>query len=226
MDRQSLERTAKNLFNANTLLLLLLSFTIFGVTLLPERWYQVAYVILISLILLSIIFCLEKQYRFASNITVIILVIIFNIGFFTDINLLNGISDSLIGLFFIFAVFRLLVQVARSKVVTAKIITQAVSGFLLLGFVWSLAIARVETSQPGAFSFPINENGTVFSKFYDQLYFGFITMGTVGYGDIVPKTPFAKSLSTLVGVSGQLYVAIVISMLIGKYSSSSGQSNQ
>jgi hypothetical protein len=45
-------------------------------------------------------------------------------------------------------------------------------------------------------------------------------MGTVGYGDIVPKTPFAKTFSILVGISGQLYVAIIISMLVGKFSSS------
>ena len=50
-------------------------------------------------------------------------------------------------------------------------------------------------------------------------------MGTVGYGDFLPKTPFAKSFSTLIGVTGQLYVAIIISMLVGKFSSSTNQAN-
>ena len=225
MDRHSLNQAAKRIFAANSLLLFFLSFTIFGVTLLPESWYEVAYILLISIILICIIFCLEKPYRFFSNITVVIIIIVLNIGFFSDIRSFNGISDSLIGLFFVFTVLRLLTQVARSKAVTINIIIQSISGFLLLGFVFSLMIARVDVYHPGSFSFPPYEGGAVFNNFYDQLYYGFITMGTVGYGDIVPKTPLAKTLSILIGVSGQLYVAIIIAMLVGKFSSTA-QSNQ
>jgi len=224
MNRQSLERTVKNFFTANTLLLLLLCFTIFGVTLLPESWYRTSYSVLINLILICIIFCLDKSYQLFSNIIVTILVIILNIAFFTRAQLMNAISDGLNGLFFLFAFYRLLRQVAASKLVTAKVLMQSVSGYLILGLLFSMAVSRLEFLQPGAFSCPADENGSFQAKFYDQLYFSFITMGTVGYGDLLPKTPFAKSLSTLIGVSGQLYVAIIISMLIGKFSSV--QSNQ
>ena len=225
MNRQSLKRTAKNLLTANSLLLLLLCFTIFGVTLLPESWYRASYSILINLILISIIFCLDKSYQLFSNITVTILVILLNIAFFTRAQLVNTISDGLNGIFFLFAFSRLLKQVAESKLVTTKVIVQAVSGYLILGLIFSMAVSRIESLQPGAFSFPADEMGSFQANYYDQLYFSFITMGTVGYGDLLPKTPFAKSFSTLIGVSGQLYVAIIISMLIGKFSSSSGQSN-
>jgi Ion channel len=220
MDIQSVSRAAKKIFAANTLLLFFLSFTIFGVTLLPESWYEVTYILLISVILICIVFCLEKRFHFFSNITIVVIIIILNIGFFSHIGFFNEISDTLIGLFLVFTVLRLLAQVARSKKVTVNVIIQAISGFLLLGFVFSLVIARIDVHQPGSFSFPVNETGTIFNNFYDQLYYGFITMGTVGYGDIVPKTPFAKTFSILVGISGQLYVAIIISMLVGKFSSS------
>ncbi|HET6722810.1 MAG TPA: potassium channel family protein [Chitinophagaceae bacterium] len=138
---------------------------------------------------------------------------------------MNGISDSLNLLFFIFAVSRLLKQVAQSKLVTAQVIIQSVSGYLLLGLVFTMGVARLDFLQPGSFSFSVDENGSFQGNFYDQLYYSFITMGTVGYGDLLPKTPVAKSFSTLIGVSGQLYVAIIIAMLVGKYSASSGQSN-
>jgi len=225
MNRQSLKRTAQNLLTANSLLLLLLCFTIFGVTLLPESWYRTFYSILINLILICIIFCLEKDYKLFSNITVTILVILLNIAFFTKAQLVNAISDGLNGIFFLFAFFRLLKQVAESKVVTTKVLVQSVSGYLILGIVFSMGVSRIEFLQPGAFSFPADEMGSFQAKFYDQLYFSFVTMGTVGYGDLLPKTPFAKSFSTLIGVSGQLYVAIIISMLIGKFSSAN-QSKQ
>lgn len=223
---QNLKRIAKKFFTANTLLLLLLCFMIFGVTLLPVTWYRTSYSILINLILICIIFCLDKSHQLFSNITVTVLVIILNIAYFTKARLANDLSDGLNGIFFIYAVYRLLKQVAESRQVTAKVIAQAVSGYLLLGVIFSMAVSRLEFLQPGAFSFPADENGSFQAKFYDQLYFSFITMGTVGYGDLLPKTPFAKSFSTLIGVSGQLYVAIIISMLIGKYSATTSQSNQ
>ncbi|MFW5706197.1 MAG: ion channel [Bacteroidota bacterium] len=43
-------------------------------------------------------------------------------------------------------------------------------------------------------------------------------MSTVGYGDIVPGTPIARSLATFISISGQLYIAIIIALLVGKFS--------
>lgn len=225
MNRQRLKKNVKDFFTANTLLLLLLCFMIFGTTMLPESWYRGAYSILINLILICIIFCLDKSHQLFSNIFVTILVILLNIAFFTKAQLANAISDGLNGIFFLFAFTRFLRQVAHAKVVTPKVIVQSVSCYLLLGLVFSMGVARLESVHPGSFSFPADEMGSFQAKYYDQLYFSFITMGTVGYGDLLPKTPFAKSFSTLIGVTGQLYVAIVIAMLVGKYSASSGQSN-
>jgi hypothetical protein len=225
MDFRHLNSTAKKNFTANSLLLLLLCFMIFGTTLLPESWYRAAYGVLVNLILICVIFCLDKSHQLFSSITVTILIIILNVAFFTRTQLMNGISDSLNLLFFIFAVSRLLKQVAQSKLVTTQVIIQSVSGYLLLGLVFTMGVARLDFLQPGSFSFSVDENGSFQGNFYDQLYYSFITMGTVGYGDLLPKTPVAKSFSTLIGVSGQLYVAIIIAMLVGKYSASSGQSN-
>lgn len=225
MDFRSLGTKAKKIFTANALLLVLLCFMIFGTTLLPESWYRAAYSVLVNLILICVIFCLDKSHQLFSSITVTILIIILNIAFFTRTQLMNGVSDSLNLLFFIFAVSRLLKQVAQSKLVTTQVIVQSVSGYLLLGLVFTMGVARLDFLQPGAFSFPVDEQGSFQGKFYDQLYYSFITMGTVGYGDLLPKTPVAKSFATLIGVSGQLYVAIIIAMLVGKYSASSGQSN-
>jgi len=225
MNRQRLEKNVKDFFTANTLLLLLLCFMIFGTTMLSESWYRAAYSILINLILICIIFCLDKSHQLFSNIFVTVLVILLNIAFFTRAQLANAISDGLNGLFFLFAFFRLLKQVAHSKVVTPKVIVQSVSCYLLLGLLFSMGVARLESVHPGSFSFPADEMGSFQAKYYDQLYFSFVTMGTVGYGDFLPKTPFAKSFSTLIGVTGQLYVAIIISMLVGKFSSTNNQTN-
>ena len=55
--------------------------------------------------------------------------------------------------------------------------------------------------------------------FSEYLYFTFVTFTTLGYGDIVPLTPLARSISILISVCGPLYLAIIIAMLVGKYAS-------
>ncbi|MBP9549246.1 MAG: hypothetical protein KBE86_08845, partial [Chitinophagales bacterium] len=54
----------------------------------------------------------------------------------------------------------------------------------------------------------------------DTLYFTFISLATLGYGDFLPVSPFARSMSAFMGITGQIYIATVIALLIGKFSSS------
>jgi len=54
------------------------------------------------------------------------------------------------------------------------------------------------------------------SDFHDFIYFSFVTMTTLGYGDIIPVSSLAKSITILVSISGQLYLAILVAMLVGK----------
>ena len=55
------------------------------------------------------------------------------------------------------------------------------------------------------------------------MYFTFINLTTTGFGDFLPLTPLAKSLSVLISITGQLYTAIIIAMLVGKYLNKSGE---
>jgi hypothetical protein len=49
------------------------------------------------------------------------------------------------------------------------------------------------------------------------MYFTFVSLTSTGYGDFLPLTPAAKSLSNLISITGQLYIAIIIATLVGKY---------
>jgi len=51
------------------------------------------------------------------------------------------------------------------------------------------------------------------------LYFSMVTFTTLGYGDMTPQTSAGMSLATLIAVTGQIYVAVIIAMLVGKFSS-------
>ena len=69
----------------------------------------------------------------------------------------------------------------------------------------------IEGYYPGAFT--ITEGYTL----YDFLYYSCITLTTVGFGDILPVHPFAKALTIIVSIFGQLYLTILIAIIIGKY---------
>jgi uncharacterized membrane protein len=67
---------------------------------------------------------------------------------------------------------------------------------------------------PNAYRFP---ETIVRPEFVDFLYFSFVTMTTVGFGDITPTCNETQTLTYLSAVTGQLYVAIVVAMIVGKY---------
>lgn len=115
-------------------------------------------------------------------------------------------------------------HIGRSKQVTLTIIINSINGYLLIGVLGALLLAITEITQKffshidtGA----INFAGKASAEFHDYLYFSFVTLTTLGYGDITPVSAFAKSLTIVIAISGQLYLTILIAMLVGKYLSSS-----
>jgi magnesium-transporting ATPase (P-type) len=95
-----------------------------------------------------------------------------------------------------------------------QVILEAINGYLLLGLVFTFLIGLMIQFDPLSFNF-----GRTETPLHDSMYFGFVTFATLGYGDLLPVKPYAKSLSILIGVCGQLYLAIIIALLVGKVSS-------
>ncbi len=116
-------------------------------------------------------------------------------------------------LFFLIIVVQLIHQVARSKIVSRDVILEAINGYLLMGLSGSILFALVGRIQEHAFAFS-NPQVHYFSEF---IYFGFITQTTVGFGDIAPVSDLARLLTITMGICGQMYIAIIIAMLVGKY---------
>jgi hypothetical protein len=101
-------------------------------------------------------------------------------------------------------------QTLRSGPITFHRIQGAVAAYVLLGVIWAYAYSLVELLRPGAISGPVSpaEGPRAF------FYFSFVTLATVGYGDVLPVHPVARSLATLEAVTGTLYVAILVARLV------------
>jgi hypothetical protein len=124
------------------------------------------------------------------------------------------------GLFLIaFVVARLLRFVFRAPSVTVQVLCASISAYLMLGLMWTMAYWLVDQLTPGgAFSYNTNA-GTQSINGFTGFYFSFITLSTVGYGDITPVSRIARWLAAMEAMTGLLYVAVLISRLVSLYSS-------
>ena len=110
-------------------------------------------------------------------------------------------------------------QVFREGPITAYRVQGAIVVYLLIGLVWAAAYELVHHVLPGAFQFAQggpSEAGTT----HGLVYFSFVTLTTVGYGDITPLHPVARSLAIAEALMGQLYPAILIARLVSMQISS------
>lgn len=105
----------------------------------------------------------------------------------------------------------------RGRVGEAKI-TGAVCVYLLLGLVWGLLFGLLHTLEPGSLSLPVEADARQTQSLGIEptfVYFSFVTLTTLGYGDVLPVTPRAQTLAWTEAVVGQLFLAILIGRLVG-----------
>ena len=100
-----------------------------------------------------------------------------------------------------------LTKVLRPGTITSQRIQGAVAVYLLFGLIWANAYEWADSMYPNSFT-GADVNGASWT------YYSFVTLTTMGYGDITPKHPLARSLATAEALTGQLYIAILISRLV------------
>lgn len=100
--------------------------------------------------------------------------------------------------------------------VTRDLIAGAICIYMLAGLVWADAYSLCEIFRLGSFS-GIDLDSSIFAIRGALTYFSYVTMLTVGYGDILPVSLMARALVTLQGIFGQMYVAVFIAGIISMF---------
>ena len=125
---------------------------------------------------------------------------------------------SLHALFLGFAVFVILGNVLKQRLVTTDEVLGVVAGYLLAAASWANIYALTELLQPGSFSMgqqfaadlpDWHGRAAVFN------YFSMVTLTTIGYGDITPTRPPATVFAAVEAIFGQFYIAVVVAQLVG-----------
>jgi hypothetical protein len=107
-------------------------------------------------------------------------------------------------------------RVVRRGRVTGNTILAGICGYLMLGLLFHAAYALLEGLRPGSFQgVEFLAEGVAHSRHPELIYFSFVTLTTLGYGDVTPTHALAGMLATLEALAGQLYLAILIASLVG-----------
>lgn len=143
------------------------------------------------------------------------------LGFFFPVDAIKIVAFGALFAFFAAIVFFLIRHIARSKNVTATLILSSVNGYLLLGLLGALILDIVDIAggliETTSGSPAIDFSGGTAASFHDYIYFSFVTLTTLGYGDTTPVSPAAKSICMILAVAGQFYMTVLVAMLVGKY---------
>jgi hypothetical protein len=138
-------------------------------------------------------------------------------GYVVDNAMLLLVNYGLGVIFFAFTACLLLADVLSKGAVTADKIYGALCVYLLIGLTWGFMFLTLEGVQPGSFQFGQARSSGIEKDPATLVYFSFVTLSTVGYGDITPLSPPARSFAFMEAIIGQIYLAVLVARLVGLY---------
>jgi hypothetical protein len=113
-------------------------------------------------------------------------------------------------LFLAYTTYLLLNGVLRSRCVTSDVIAGALASYLMIGLTWAIAYGLVETMAPGSIVAP----GSAPVDLQTVVYFSFITLMTIGFGDVTPLSTAARTLAVFEGLIGVAFTTIILAVLV------------
>jgi len=144
--------------------------------------------------------------------------------------------------FVFWSLVRLLVLLRQEEQITGSVLAGAVAGYLMLGITGGLILSVLETLQPGSFVDLVSSHPDIVDRNHKMTemvsaqawdldfsrlnYFAFVSITTVGYGDIVPVRRLAQMACISLSIVGPLYIAIVMGLLISRYTVQTQQAEE
>jgi hypothetical protein len=114
----------------------------------------------------------------------------------------------------------ILSDILHARLVTFDIIAGGISVYMFFGNIFGLIYAIIARMDPSAFNIPeltASYIGNNIGDVSSAMYFSFVTLTTLGYGDITPVNHFARTLAYLEAATGQVYLTVLIASLVGMH---------
>ncbi len=155
-----------------------------------------------------------------------VLVVFFSIVLFVFVNriIIGRVNKAIeflrIFIYFVFyaiVTLEIIKQIWMAKVVNRNVIVGLMSGYISLGLLAFFMFLAIEKANPGSFE-GLNVSHVGYVELVDTLlYYSYITLLTIGYGEIIPITSVAQKAAILTGLIGQFYLVIITAIIVGKY---------
>ncbi len=120
-------------------------------------------------------------------------------------------------LFYLIVTYEIIINIWYAKLIKRDVILGLISGYISLGFIGYFVFLSVNLGDPNSFEgLNLIEVG---KQSYSEglMYFSYITLLTIGYGDITPLTPVAQKATIFVGLIGQFYLVIITAITVGMF---------
>jgi len=140
--------------------------------------------------------------------------------FVDSVPMIQLLVKPLISIFLLLLTFILIKRMLSLREVNSIMLIHAMSGYLLLGFSGSILVGLANRFVPHPYSVPIIDQ---FGS-YGEIYYSFVTLTTLGYGDIYPTHGFTQALAVIIAISGVFYMGFLVGALIGAFISQSNKS--
>ena len=185
-------------FYEHTLLPILYLTSIAAGILMISKWKKLIWLFVGLFVITALIFSSDAILKFQNTKTLLIRLSIYFI-------------------FYFFVTWNIIQQVWRAKKVTKNVIIGLISGYVSLGFLAFFLFMSIELITPNSFQIGLINSNEIQAKPDNILYYAYITLLTIGYGEIIPTTAIAQKAAILVGLIGQFYMVIITAVVIEKY---------
>ena len=168
--------------------------------------------IFLTAIILSMLYTITSKKRvfyFGWFLAIIMLLSLW-LKYFISFELFATVSMTVGVLFTLLVTSQTLQFIITSKTVTREVVYAAMLVYFLLAQLWAMVYTIVDRVDPASFSLPGGQGDFLLFEYYS-----FVTLTTLGFGDITPLTKIAKAFSVLEAVVGQLYLVVVVAWFVG-----------
>lgn len=131
---------------------------------------------------------------------------------FADVIVFSSVLRFAMLILFLLITIHLIAKVFKSKKVDENVIYASIAGYIMIGLMASILCWLVNWLHPNSYSIPYES-----TRIIDFAYYSFVTMSTLGYGDVTPITEASRSLAIFITLIGQFYMTVLIALLIGKF---------
>jgi len=211
-----------NRLGFHNLLFWLFAYIVVNPFLTPLPYSKYVVDLLLSFVLFSAIFAVSRKRKILpiSTFLLILTLLVHWLHIFGVIEFSQLVSYWILIVYLGTLIYSFFIAILNTRKVTLRLISATLCLYLIIGMLWGVIYTLLESIVPGSFSGGTLEHADSPEQLLQSfIYFSFITLTTLGYGDITPQTTGAGGVCQAEAIFGQFYTTVLVAYLVGMYTS-------